>query len=758
MAKKNNDERVTFKVSIEANKKFEGRTAGFVFDASGDLIEQQEIIKGQLNLSIPAAKLNRYRLFISPLPDDMNQQAPSIKTMERLNAYEPLVSFKDQLIDTILIPGHVIEFWNFCLCWVRGQVIKDDSNGPVCGAKVHICEVDKIWRWIIRLPDLEIFKLRDDLIRVIEEPHIRFPPRPQPDPSPIDLIGNTRLTRSFSSLFARDTLSLVNPQPEPSTINNLSLKNSLNLINPQPEPPGVNSLPIQQQSLPVETLVSLKSDSAHLVRETLVANLQLILPYLCLWPIWWRFRCDEIAVVETNALGRFQAIISYQCSGDKPDLYFWVEYEIDGSLETIHHPPIPCNTYWNYACGTEVIIRIKDDRVLECGAGKDLNGLHVWVETIGNNQSVGDIHHPGTPNAGLTPDGRPFGGQLEPRVSFSRSNLIAAGITHYLWSVRPDGAPDSEWKPMADDVVRHYKHPSGSVPVYPLGPENAGNNLGRFQIQPILPPVGAVDDWVVWNQHVDLASAYLRTSTPDKDPSASCGVADPAADKYELKLELFKSNGNLVDWTAEGITPQITEPGPVDPFGDIDRITAPNEFLIKSAGHIMAFKMVLHIDNSRCGGAILPVDNGSGLTKEECGFIQYVGAAQALISFQAGHPNNFARVTYRVDRGEKGCRVVEASVSGQHLGPVNLASEGAGSFQKTSPCDYQRLLSVNTLLTSVKPSEAATCSPCLERAAFAEVLWVRATATNGYSRLDYLDAFDTAAFALTKPCPPCPDE
>ena len=81
MDKKTNDKRVTFKVSIEANEDFEGRMAGFVFDASGGLIAQEEVKKGQLNLPISAVKLGRHRLFIAPLPDDLDRQTPTIKMM-----------------------------------------------------------------------------------------------------------------------------------------------------------------------------------------------------------------------------------------------------------------------------------------------------------------------------------------------------------------------------------------------------------------------------------------------------------------------------------------------------------------------------------------------------------------------------------------------------------------------------------------------------------------------------------------------------
>jgi hypothetical protein len=58
---------------------------------------------------------------------------------------------------------------------------------PVCGARVHICEVDR-WPLIIaRLPDHEILRLRDDLIDILRHPRLPktrppfpFPPGPGP--------------------------------------------------------------------------------------------------------------------------------------------------------------------------------------------------------------------------------------------------------------------------------------------------------------------------------------------------------------------------------------------------------------------------------------------------------------------------------------------------------------------------------------------------------------------------------------------------
>jgi len=731
MAKKTNDERVTFKVSIEANKDFEGRMAGFVFDASGGLIAQEEVKKGQLDLSIQAVELSRSRLFIAPLQDDMDQQAPSVKMMERLEAFEPMVSLKGQLVSEILIPGHIIGHWVFCICWVRGQVIKNDNSGSVCGAKVHICEVDKIWRWIIRLPDLDIFRLRDDLIPELERPHMPIPPRPLPDPSPFD--------------FIKGDLGLAS---------NIEAKHKRTFINPQPEPPGINKLPIKQATLPVETLAKLHSNSAHIVREALLENAQFILPYLCLWPYWWRFRCDEIRVLETDALGRFQALVPYLCSGDKPDLYFWVEYEINGSLETVYHPPIPCNTYWDYDCGTEVTIRIKDQRVPSCGVEPDPGGCVVQVLSIGNDISMSEIHGDGASaeNRGLTTTGRPFGGKIEPRVWFSRSDLRdGKNIWYYRWSYRryvSGVTPENDvgWKHLTRDVVRHYPKPvSGGynhVP-YSLGPKPVGLEQNLFEITPVQNPEGDFE-WTAVDEHEDLASAHFMTKALGNGETFEAKALD-AADKYELKMELFDKNGNRVnDWETLGINLQMANvPAP---FGTnvVTFDSAPTFNRIIKSGKTAGFYMMMHVDNNPCKAEIAEV-TGSGLSVDlaDCGFIYYENGAEANLRFKPYHPNDFATFNFSVVRGVTS-PVDKASASGR-VGISSIATNDPAlplrEYVKQPSGQYLETFPVTDLFEGCP------------RGAFSEALHVWTLAVDGYGRVGGLDAFSHAGFALTKPCP-----
>lgn len=83
-----------------------------------------------------------------------NELRPSIQRMERIGAFEPVISVGGILNERIRIPGHIIDQWFLCLCWVRGRVIKSDSGMPICGARIHVCEVDKLFWWIQNYPKL----------------------------------------------------------------------------------------------------------------------------------------------------------------------------------------------------------------------------------------------------------------------------------------------------------------------------------------------------------------------------------------------------------------------------------------------------------------------------------------------------------------------------------------------------------------------------------------------------------------------------
>jgi hypothetical protein len=484
------------------------------------------------------------------------------------------------------------------------------------------------------------------------------------------------------------------------------------------------------------------------IRQALVANVQIILPYLCLWDwIWPYYRCDELVTVETDGQGRFDTTIYYLCAGDHPDLYFWVEFNIGGTWTPVYKPSVNCNTYWNYLCGSEVTLRVSDPRVPVCSEPPDLAGLQVAIMSIGNNVSIHEIQGSSAGIAqGLTTAGQPFGGVLEPHVWFGRTALFAANITYYRWSYRrltmSNGTtPVSDsWHAMDRKVIRHYAVIDPTPPDYPLsfvpdvmGPDPSFGGQNLFRIQPLDPPPGS-SGWAPIDAREDSAAAFLQSHLLEG------GNAEAAAGKYELKLELFRSNGTLVNITDAGI--QLKVPTVNAPFGAGTVTTTPAPIenrILDGAGKVTAFRTVIHIDNTPCEAEIYTV-SGPGLSVDaNCGYIEYTSDTNTLhIAFKARHPRNFATFSFTTYRGSSRF-VAEASASGSvGTSPIN-------GFVRNPSSMFSKDVTVHTLLTS---NTVAGSTPC-SKAAFAENLYVWAMATDGWQRLSYLDDQGTPkAFAL----------
>lgn len=707
---------VTFKVVYEGYPDYQGRVGAFVFDIAGNLIERAEVKAGKISFVSSEKMLGRNRIFFIPLPDNEEDFKPTIPIMERLQAFEPVVYVAGKLESVIRIPANIIKLWPICFCWIKGRVIKSDSGRPVCGAKVHICEVDKFWRLIIKLPEFEVLRLRDDLLNIFKDPPQIRPPIPGPDPVPFE-----KYQMGVSGL---DKLS---PQPVPSDV----------------------AIPIKSKLiLEPKIQAALLSNSAHIVRQTLIEHVDLILPFLCYWPWWWRFVCDEIRVVTTDANGRFQAFALYACNGDKPDIYFWVEYEISGVLETVYKPPIPCYTYWDYACGSEVTIRISDERVPACDDEPDLPGCRVQILSIGREVSISEIQGAGASvdNEGLTTAGQPFGGKLEPRIWLSRTALRdGKNIKYYRWSYRRlttgDGTPlatSDPWHEISRTVVRHYaKVTAESVTHEPfvLGPKTVGSKTNLFEIKPADVPTGGIE-WSIVDEREDLASAHFESQNLG-DGLTPQAKALNGAGKYELKLELFKSDGTLVDWTAEGIGLEVTNvPAPFG-TGGVTMINASDYYRIKNiADHTMAFRLVLRVDNNFCTAEIKPV-TGSGITESACGFIEFSAGASITLKFKPYHPNNFATFDFSVKRGVT-TSVNEASAMGR-VGSVSVDTN-----EPAPPVHAYNLNALGEYVESFSVEELLGGCP---RGAFSEALHVWNMATDGYTRL-VQDALNHAGFAL----------
>jgi hypothetical protein len=723
---------LTIPVTTDDRPGFDQPLVAYHFDAVGNLRERAVVEGQRLTLEADPADV-RGRLFIAPRSVESEGFEPSPSMLERIGAYEAILRPGDKLIDVIRVPGDYLDLWPLCFCTVKGRVLRSSDGRPICNARVHICEVDRIPIWILQLPELDLVRLRDDLLSELRKPliptlerRLPFPPRPGPGPDPAP-----DLRRLFRA-----------PAHEQET--------------------GSTAPAARLADAPLSLDRRLFSSSTTVLRAALAENWKLILPYFCYWPWWWGwFRCDEVAVLTTDPNGRFQTTIAYVCGGDKPDLYFWVEYDFGSGFETVYEPPIACWTYWDYTCGSEVTIHVSDQRVPGCNDEPDLPGRQVWVLSIGRDVSIGEIYTSGTveglvsePWDSVSSADYAFGGKLEPRVWFSRDSLIGSGITHYLWSRRKVG--EMGWTPLSRQVIRHYTDiASGTMPIDVMGPESGGANAGRFRIRPTaVPSADPNDEWVVADEREDLATAHFETFPPPLPADRpDCGVSDPNAGRYELKLELFDTAGNLVDLDAAGVTLRYATTEA--PFGTatVNTVIADAYHRIFAAGNTVGFRMVVHVDNGYCGGDIEPI-SGSGLTVDaNCGIVTMTGPNPTVdVAFSAGRPGGLARfrlsthlgVSSTVNIASTGGSVDDASTPADPSQPGN---PGGGTFVGSAPCGFSR--------TGIAATDMLHGCP---QGAFAEWLYVWALTQDGYNRLSGLDASDVSAFMLTTPCPPCEDD
>jgi hypothetical protein len=765
---------LTFTVPFEGKPDKPIEMAIYAFSREGELLATAPVRDGKAKLSLPDAEVKFVRLMIAPpRPQSPGEKTLTPDELDRMRAYQPIWTFnpRQREYELLPIPEFNWKWWFWCSCRVRGRVVRPVQiegvlhDMPVCNARVHVCEVDRLWWLIPRLPDPIIKRIRDELLQ------IEWPPRPIPipdpppfefdpgviDPSPINLARMNLMSQGGIA----NPLERVgfNPQPDPPGEVRLSSALERVALNPQPLPPK-QSTALQARSLSItasvaanaqvmalsgETQTALQSTSIPIVRQALIDNLALIRPFICIWDWLWPYFCfcDEIAVVTTDHTGRFDTTIWYQCFGDHPDLYFWVEYCIGGVWTTVYHPGVCCNTYWNYVCGSDVTLRVTDPRVPWCGDDPILPGKQVAILSIGRNDSMTQIQRQAAGvNEGLTTAGQPFGGSLEPHVWFG-TGLLAAGITHYRWSYRRLGSSGS-WHALDSEVVRHYGEIMADSTLtfrpFQLGPDPdyAGENV--FKIRPNDPPLnpGAVSS--SWAAEIDprsnSASAYFLSHL------LSGGDAIAGAGKYELKLELIRivaGAPQVVNLTDEGVllkVPTVDAPFglgtvptrrvPVDAAYPFDPM---EERVIRDgANKVVAFRVVLHVDNNPCQADIYEVwvDNAANLAGP-CGFISYANKAtsQAHISFKAYHRNQFATFDFTIVKGSTG----EVAAASAH-GPVGVPVNGFANNPATGV--FTQDVPVATLLD-------ANGHVCI-KAAFGETLHVDALATDGWSTLEYLDA------------------
>ncbi len=752
---------LSLQVSFEQPPKEEISLVGFLFYCNGILLQQQPVRNNLLEFALTDyAKDSRQnlnldpkqlRVFIAPASNKNIQNVSSIKELESYKPYEPILNTNaDGNISILPIPSIISQFWPFCTCRVTGKVSKWFQVGQawedraICNARVHICEIDTIWYWIYRIPDYIIAKIPQIILNPQEV--IKFP-IPIPDPAP----------------FTTNELQVASGQTKNVFKTTSAIERQMEVIAKLPE-------------LSAEIRQNLSSGNLNLVRETIVKNYAIFHPWFCYWPWLWPYfyRCEEVAVVYTDASGRFDTNFSYWCFGDSPDIYIWIEYMINGVWTTVYDPPIPCNTFWEYACGTTININIGDPRVPgDCCCNCPLTGELVWIRSVGST-SVAHINqqHVLLPppaqsvnydRIGLTDAAaiydpwflptvagdykRPFGGSPSLYMGFGE-DLPNAGFYYYRWSYKQ--IANAQLFPVADTykallpiggvvnkgyeytyIDSHGDTQFGSNSVK-LGPFTVGANDNLYiipPVQPYMPPFSVPETDPLWNEQTYDMNTISFDSTQLKNGSTAGGDG-----LYEFRLELFDQAGNLLTNIAKATfkIPEYNNAG----FSE----NAPDVLLENPTPTTAdAYNMLMRIDNSQCNAGIFTINvNGVPASSDCCGFVSYKpGGVEAdiEISFLATQPNNFAVFDFGVVRGT----CIDAVMSG--LTDANGMVIDSASGYILSGGIYAKHFTPAQLLGTCYNSGSG-------KAAFAETLSVAAMATDGTYRQTGKDAGDVAAFAL----------
>lgn len=708
-----------------------------VFDTHGKFITTAKIPRdGTTRVRIPKELQGAALRFVT---SPKAEREPTLKQLRRINAVETIRPFNPDAELAIDIADAVIAGWILCVCTVRGKVVKavsQPSGGsvdyPVCNAKVHICEVDKIPKIIWKIPDDIIFRVRDELL--VEPfppdpigPVIRRIPRELPDPpappgppGPIDRpLASVRNSPPTSLRFSATALNLSG---------NESFKDSAAVFTNLRRAPNTVEM-----------------------RKALV-ELAVLYPWWCWYPWldpYFTYEVDCWWEVWTDSSGSFEKTFVHSCA-DTPDIYLWVEQFIAGSWKTIYARGPRCDTHWNYACGTEITIRVTHPDAIVCVPPPEVvvpGGITTWVlpMAVGALEIAGASSHASDALGWVQTDGTasyagpssasnvapvmdaPLGGYLRFKMLHSL-DLPKAGMTRYAWSYRlkpsPNPAVPGGWIKMDETVVRKYQVPGPSgfpiFPVYPLGPDADG----LFDFRPHSPPAGV---WPVTGFTEDLWSAKLQT-------------LPMATGLYQVQVTVHDATGAVVPPSAGTFQFVVTDNRDSSKETYDTRAAAAAELIDDG------FVFDVRIDNASCTAQLHPVQTSVGAVADACGFLRYADKSltDVTLSFEASHPRDQAWFTLDLVRGSTDLNQVEVGDGGL-VGALSVpvdsngvppwtnafyTGDGAGNFSGTF--------------------SASRFLEACDNAAFAADLYARAKAHSGLRRLYEYDRHSLMAFALAE--------
>lgn len=699
----------------------------YAYTRSGKFLTTEKLTKQQAVLEVPQQlKGQKVELILGPALEK-GQSEPSAENLKRSGGYALSVRALDKMPTVnFTVPGRIFPKWCFCL--VKGLLVKrvilpngDLVEQPVCNARVHICEVDSWPIFIRKLPELELLKLRDDLLKRIRD--IEWPPRPPiPEPDPVP------------DLFEPPT-----PQPSLTEVRSPAMHHAKQL---KPQLARLASSATQSLALNnLATTQNIRQIQNHLIQLADIAQL-----LLCQLKYLWRFyRKDCLRTVEVDENGAFNTLIFHDCN-DQPDIYIWVEQFIDGGWQTVYKPSVACSTYWNYTCGDELVINVPNAEACDEPSYDIPDGVTLFVlpYAIGHTSIYGKPSGGvPAPNGWVRPDGKvnysvggtlgllydaPFARTL--RFIQDDSYFIPNnGIKYYRYSFRRQGT--SNWTPINTPLFRSYRMEySDRLPTYeayPIGPNTVGGETSLFEFKPATPPAKPGDPPTVeareWTRG-NLGEAAAVWDTTVAAPAMSVTNTDDDAGVFEIRVEVFDKDGNKV------------APG-AGTFQFLLRNTDGTSTRLAEAGEIQddSYVFCVHVDNNAVSSS-LPQPSIDGISaSDDCGFLRYETGDQVRMQYHASHPNDHAVFRYTVKRGSNVLSAATTTAPYVETGAA-VANTPTTPYVKVAG-DYQRDFTVNELV--------GTCV----NAAFALNLNVWGKATDGYHNVG-IHSGRLIAFALAE--------
>jgi hypothetical protein len=480
------------------------------------------------------------------------------------------------------------------------------------------------------------------------------------------------------------------------------------------------------------TLQSL--DGAPL-RNALNAHRAELAPYFAGLIPEWRFAWSTVGEAAIQSDGTFSYTYWYYCP-QRPDLYFEVVQNADGTEHEISDPAIDSTTYFKYD-GSQSVDIVVDDPSAVAGfpPPPDLGGNYVWATAIGNTELrlIDGLTGGGTGIGERMTDHFAFGGRLSLQIVFSQHILDVA--SYYRWSYRfEDEAGFTEIK---ESVVHRYAEMTGGT--LHLVPETLGP----------LPPVTRPDGVVVTNlfEIPNLgAHNWVNLVDPQDRPYAyfdtTLGRTPGKSGRCFLMLEIFDSSGQRVQCSNTS-TSGTALGGPFsfwlsDPDGGAGSSVLAPPFNVTDQGQLV---FSLLVENRPTDAELFPVElfppvSGESMADRDCGFIVFTDTgARVNIPYAATQPANYIEWTLSVARGYHGAAI-----------PSNGGSTSSGSV--AAPALMSDTDPVTGLLTGQPPTVGRLLGTC-PRAAFALNLYCKARITDGYSDQTQYDRPAVAAFALS---------